>query len=502
MAAIYPAIAIAAGNAFDTSVGELLLASAACALLGAMLYALTVALVSRRVGRRATALITVVVVAWIFDAEMVADRGLWIGLRSRDAMVVVTILAIGAVAWLLQTKRGLRRVTQAAGVFSILLPVWTALLFIGERISIDRAMTQSAFFRQLTVPLPPPTFPMPAQRRDIYILFLDGYANERVLEERYNFDNSAFTDSLMTLGFTVARDSRSNYAWTPSSLGSMLSGEHVTGLEADSLGRKASWDILYATIRRSRVLAAFARAGYRIFVVPSAYFPGTRSTEVGVTYVPEGSRSIRARLARMPIVTTVWHMTTPGRLLEKAGRNLAPTSVALAPFAGMMELARMAGPKVVVAHSLIAHTPYQFASDCTERRRQTGDESAYTDQIQCTNREVMRVITAIRHADRAPIILLFADHGSASHGLPIAEPAERFDSARARERFGAFRAQLLPTGIAVADSTTPVNVMRQVVGAELGVDLPMVADSSYWSSFNPPYHYVAVDSMVRRPVLP
>jgi hypothetical protein len=80
----------------------------------------------------------------------------------------------------------------------------------------------------------------------------------------------------------------------------------------------------------------------------------------------------------------------------------------------------------------------------------------------------------------------------------VDDPAENFDGERARERFGAFRAQLTPTEIVIADSSTPVNVMRQVVGTMLGIDLPVLADSSYWSSFAPPYHFVAVDSLVRR----
>ena len=57
MAAIYPAIAIAAGNAFDTSFGELAIVSVACALTGVLLYALVVALAPRHIGPRTTALV-------------------------------------------------------------------------------------------------------------------------------------------------------------------------------------------------------------------------------------------------------------------------------------------------------------------------------------------------------------------------------------------------------------------------------------------------------------
>jgi hypothetical protein len=276
----------------------------------------------------------------------------------------------------------------------------------------------------------------------------------------------------------------------------MMNGEHLTGLELDPSGRAAAWDILYQSIRRSRILAAFARAGYQVYLVPSAYFRGTLETATGETYTPHGGRSPRARLARNPLAIATWESLLPGRILLKIGWRLAPASVALAPFTGLMELATRPGPKVVVAHSLVTHPPYQFHADCTLRARQTGEERAYTDQVQCTNREVLRAAGEIVSQDSAAIVLLLADHGSASQGLPVDKPAEQLDSARARERFGAFRAQRVPADVAITAGMTPINVIREIVRAELGIVLPSAADSSYWSSFVAPAHTVAVDSLL------
>ena len=496
LAAVYPVVSIAAANAFDVSIGEVASLSAAFAVLGALVHIAVLGAVPRRVPSGAASLVSLVVNVWIFDAVLLADRGFGIGLRSRFAMIAISIVAALLVVWLLRSNRPFRRLTQLTRTFTVALLGWSTVTFVTRRLSIQHAVAQSAFVRRLTQPLPPPArAPLPG-RHNVYLLVLDGYANAAVLAHSYGFDNAVFLDSLRGLGFTVAGNSRSNYGWTPQSLASVLNVEHVRAMEDDPEARAAPWDVLYTIIRRSRVLSAFSRAGYAVYLVPSAYFPGTRYSEVGSSYFPIRSRSAGARLARYPLVDAVWRSTVPGRLIEKTRWNLAFPGVALAPFEGIRELAPITGPKLVLAHSLITHHPYLFDADCRLRRRHSDEEREYPDQVRCTNHEVLRTVREIERVDSAPVILIFADHGSASLGLPIDKPAEALDSVRARERFGAFRAQLVPREIAIADSSTHVNVMREIVGTMLGIDLPALPDSSYWNSFTPAYHFAAVDSML------
>ena len=497
LAAVYPVVSIAAANAFDVSIGEVAILSAAFAVLGVLIHIAVLGAVPRRVSPGAASLTSLVVIVWTFDGVLLADRGFGIGLRSLLAMIAISIVAAGLVIWLRRGNRPFHRLTQLARTFTVVLLAWSAVTFVMRRLSIQHAVARSTFARRLTQPLPAPVrAPLPG-RHSVYMLVLDGYANAAVLARSYGFDNSVFLDSLRSLGFTVARNSRSNYGWTPQSLASVLNVEYVGAMEDDPEARDAPWDVLYTVIRRSRVLSAFSRAGYAVYLVPSAFFPGTRNSEVASSYLPTRSRSLGARLARYPLVDAVWRTTVPGRLLEKSRLNMSFTAVALAPFEGMRELAPIPGPKVVLAHSLLTHPPYVFNADCGLRHLRSDGEHDYPDQIRCTNLEVLRTVREIVRVDSAPVILIFADHGSQSRGLPIDKPAEAFDAERARERFGAFRAQLVPREIVIADSSTHVNVMRQIVGGMLGIDLPMLADSSYWSSFSPVYHFVAVDSMLR-----
>jgi dihydrodipicolinate synthase/N-acetylneuraminate lyase len=92
--------------------------------------------------------------------------------------------------------------------------------------------------------------------------------------------------------------------------------------------------------------------------------------------------------------------------------------------------------------------------------------------------------------------MIMADHGPMVVGIGAGAVAEAITRSQAVARFGALRATRLPPGMTIPDSTTPVNVIRRVVGATLGIDLPDVADSAYWSTLDAVDHFVPVDSLL------
>ena len=61
----------------------------------------------------------------------------------------------------------------------------------------------------------------------MYVILLDGYPRADVLDYAFDIDNSAFLDALAERGFTVARDSHSDYLWTHVSVPSALNLAYV-----------------------------------------------------------------------------------------------------------------------------------------------------------------------------------------------------------------------------------------------------------------------------------
>ena len=496
LAAVYAAVRVAAGNAFDVTLSELAAVIAVCALAALVVDVLLFAALKRRVPAAALALLATAAIGWLFNVEPLADSGLLVGLRSRDALVLLSLLTIALMGWLLRTRRDLDAVSRTVRIVAIVLPLIAGGEFVASRLAIRRAVDASPFLARATRPLPlPGRTPAPPQR-DVYLLILDQYGSADVLAGSYGFDNQPFLDSLTALGLAVTRSAHSNYGWTPLSLASMLSGEHVRTMGADSITRRAPWDILYSLIKRSPVLAAYKRAGYAVFLTRSAFFAGTQGSEVAETYLSSDTRSPLMRLARLQLARAVLHGTVIGRLGEKAGRTWMPGAVELAPFTATIELVARPGPKFVFAHSLVSHEPFVFDAECRPTRTLADEASMYPDQVRCTNRQVIRTVHAIEDRDPDAVILIMADHGPMVAGIGEGAVAEAITRAQATARFGALRATRLPPGMTIPDSTTPVNVIRRVVGATLGVDLPDVADSAYWSTLDAVDHFVAVDSLL------
>src|SRR5215211_37104 len=62
---------------------------------------------------------------------------------------------------------------------------------------------------------------------DIYVIILDGYGRQDVLQDVYNVDNSEFISQLEKLGFFVANESHSNYLQTFYSMASLWNFDYL-----------------------------------------------------------------------------------------------------------------------------------------------------------------------------------------------------------------------------------------------------------------------------------
>ncbi|HEY1870420.1 MAG TPA: hypothetical protein VGG71_05140, partial [Chitinophagaceae bacterium] len=66
---------------------------------------------------------------------------------------------------------------------------------------------------------------------DIYFLLCDEYASTSSLKETYRFDNSDMDSFLLQRGFSLQRQSHSNYNITPFSIASMLNMNYLNGVK-------------------------------------------------------------------------------------------------------------------------------------------------------------------------------------------------------------------------------------------------------------------------------
>ena len=130
----------------------------------------------------------------------------------------------------LKTKRKLNNITTILNVITIafivaLLAQLIAYDFNPYHIFEDDVDTSTQF--HLTDSLD--------EYPDIYYIILDEYAGSKILNDRFDYDNSEFTDCLYTNGFTVPLETQSNYFVSFLSLSSSLNMQYVN-FYADEVG--------------------------------------------------------------------------------------------------------------------------------------------------------------------------------------------------------------------------------------------------------------------------
>jgi hypothetical protein len=121
------------------------------------------------------------------------------------------------------------------------LATWVTPLLNGTAlVAVVLALLQSTWIfarpGQQTAPNPTPpsdlalAVPDGEPKRDVYYIILDGYSRGDVLDEVFDYDNRPFLTRLESLGFSVADNSRSNYAMTRLSLPSSLNMDYLDDL--------------------------------------------------------------------------------------------------------------------------------------------------------------------------------------------------------------------------------------------------------------------------------
>ncbi|MEO8088904.1 MAG: hypothetical protein ABI703_01255 [Gemmatimonadales bacterium] len=468
----------------------------------AVLYGVVSLLVKGRGTKPVVSLIVFLIMFW-FYAYSPLTQSVRTGSPGASALAVVAAaaaLSIAAAWWLARRPAFLDRATTFLALTCTFAAGWmlaqTALYGIRTR----GATQQSALVRGLGQPLAgsPARASRGESRRDIYLIILDEYANSAVLRERFGFDNRAFEDSLLRLGFTIPRRIRSNYVHTLLSLPSLLNFSHLTALTSEVGPLATDATIPNYLVENNRTAAFLKARDYKFLFFPSQWWISTRRNR-------NADSEFKA-----------WHGFDPRRDATRSDLRRWLVRVTALPsdysfdadhvkrtLEGVQRVPSMAEPTFAFAHVLNPHRPIVFnAGNCPRLRRRSTEaaapvkQDAYIRQVECLNDLLLVLVTdLLRSSSPAPIILLVGDHGTNSLRYSSAKSAESVSPAQARERFGAFGAFYLPEagGRLLTDSVTLVNVIPKVLNYYFDARIPLAADSLYMSLEETPYLFAPVD---------
>jgi len=333
---------------------------------------------------------------------------------------------------------------------------------------------------------------------DIYYIILDGYASSSTLKEIYDYDNHEFNDYLTEKGFYVASESRSNYAFTYLSLASSLNMEYINYLSSVVGVDSKDMKVPVQMIKDNKVMNFLKSRGYKSINFCSGWEPTNRNRYADLNIMCVGWSEFS-----MVLIRTTMLRVLERNLLEDPGRARV-----LCIFSKLSEAHRIEGPKFVFSHILSPHPPYLFGANgepvpATKFEMSGGiwrQKENYLNQLIFVNKKVKIVVDEIlSKSDVPPIIILQADHGSAST-FPDSNWPDRPTEKMLKEGMRIFNAYYLPpnSNDFLYDSITPVNTFRLVFNYYFDANYELLDDQSYYSNwYKHPYEFINVTDKVK-----
>ncbi|KKR23110.1 MAG: hypothetical protein UT54_C0057G0007 [Candidatus Daviesbacteria bacterium GW2011_GWB1_39_5] len=331
-------------------------------------------------------------------------------------------------------------------------------------------------------------FPVITDRPDIYYIILDGYASNEVLKNIYGYDNINFVNFLESKDFNIAYNAHSNYALTHLSLASSLNMKYVSYL-TDQIAA-------INMIKDNEVLKILKSKDYQAVHFNSGWV-GTQENNFADLNVSCG---VSNQFIATFLKTTMLRTFNGMYLSDKARDRVLCTFSQLASIRENVD-----GPMFVFAHIVSPHPPYLFGPNgeqvkLTAENKVTGldtwqDRKDYLNQLLFINKMVMDLVRKLTFGrENSPIIIIQADHGSAS-----TPGMEEYNPDLIQERMRPFIAYKLPDKEKFTyDNLTPVNIFRLIFNNYFNARYELLEDKYYFSNYSRPFEFIDVTESVNQ----
>jgi len=317
-------------------------------------------------------------------------------------------------------------------------------------------------------------------------IILDGYAGDYALSNVYGYDNSAFLDSLKSLGFQVSLgNSQSNYSQTHLSLASMLNMTYL-----DSLVPKTGSDRFETNslIRNSAAGKLLQEMGYLYYHFDSGW-GGNKQSDI--------ADFNRSGFKKTPSYLQLFLYKTA---LSKIPYFLYPSKAVgiINSLQIVDEILQSEGkqPRYILLHLMLPHPPYVFSADFQEIKNSNvlehGDvwlnKQGYITAVKASNAMIFQFVkrTFMESDQENLIIVINSDHGS---HYSIANGATNVKAKQERMSNITF---IYNSSIHVDIVSSPVNLYRVLFNDLFNASYDTLRHKSFYSSYENPYEFEAI----------
>ena len=339
-------------------------------------------------------------------------------------------------------------------------------------------------------------FPAGGPRPDILHVLLDGLGSPGVLQTYYDLDISGHRAALEARHFTVGQGIRSNYAFTYSSVASLLNASYLDPLSPFS--GAADRRPLHELIDSASVITALKRVGYRFEFIGSSYSATDRH--------PLADRCDCASIGLSELETAAYRLS-PLRALTLEGITYGPFREKIQyELNAVRTLTDDGPPRLVLAHLILPHPPFAFDAQgrlpagpralfgMPDGNEFPGTRAQYVEgyraQVQFALDQVDDLVAHLQRRTRPTVIIISGDHG----------PGSRFNredrgQSDLRERFNVFLAVQVPgRAVTFPSGMTLVNLYPLILKDALNARVSDLPDRTVFTSFSSPYRFEDVQA--------
>ena len=519
--AIYPVLALLAGNLGEMPSSDAFRSLVIASLVGVFLWVILSILFRNR---EKGALLASGYIILFFSYGQIYDQveGLSLGPilvgRHRYLIVIWVVVVIIWSVWILKQKDINARLKQGllvAAITLVALPV----------ISIARYNLADAEVRGS----PPSVRAVDAEESleravfpDIYYIIVDAYGRFDILQELYGIDNADFLEFLESRGFYVASHSTSNYALTHLSLSSSLNMRYLDDIVENEGSDSENLLPLYEMIAHSKIREVFAQMGYKFVAFESGkyryevrdadyfYSPNYwkyRDTSSVISLLDlnefEGMLLSTSLLRAANEFYTRSQISDRGLLEDHYQKHRIRVKFTLE---SLGKIAGMEGQFFVFAHIISPHSPFVFGrfgevvnhSEAFSLIEKGSNDTSrqYANQTVYITKLLERTIDEIfANSVSPPIIIIQSDHGPRTFS---SRNELSFDISM-REQMSILNAYFIPgdTYGLLYPSITPVNSFRVLLSRYFGLPVELLEDENYFSSPEEPYNTTRVTDILK-----
>lgn len=310
---------------------------------------------------------------------------------------------------------------------------------------------------------------------DIYLIVADEYANNKQLKEILQFENMQFEKNLITRGFHIIQNSKSNYNSTPFSIASLLTMDFI-----DSLGDRfndRSLNTSFNQINNNAVTSWLKNQGYQIKNHSAFHLAGIPNP-VNSTFFTTGTDLFtRHTLTGRFNSDLRWNFITRFKIkseIKKFVQVRLNNTTTLINKTIREANSKSNTPRFVYLHTMMPHFPYlidkngnaDYKASFLESNR--FNTSAYLGYLQYSNKVFIDLIDKIQKGSPNAIIIFMGDHGF------------RHLEGNDEGHFMSFNSIFLPAKnyTRFYDGMSMVNEFRVLLNTQFNQHLPLLKDST------------------------